>query len=124
MRELVELRGDILSVPIIGGPGVHAKEVHAGREQIGIAAQAERGQIAAIAPAPQSDVLCIDIAAALQIFSRGYDVLILRRAASCSARRFAERAAVANSAAVIQRKNEVSAAGEVLIHGVGIRVVV
>src|SRR6266436_3889245 len=91
MREFVEFRGDILSVPIIGGPVVHAMEVRAGREQIGIATQAERGQIAAIAPAPQSDMLCIDIAAALQIFSGGHDVLILRRTASCSARRYAER---------------------------------
>src|SRR5882757_11324754 len=120
MREPVEFRGNILSVPIVGGPVVHAMKVHAGREKIGIAAQAERGQIAAIAPAPQSDVLCIDIAAALQIFSSGYDVLILRRAASGSARRFAERAAIANSAAVIQRENDISAAGEILIHGVGI----
>src|SRR6266853_2576564 len=124
MRELVELRGDILSVPIVGGPVVHTMEVHAGREQIGIAAQAERCQIAAIAPAPQSDMLCIDIAAALQVFSRGYDILILRRATSGSARRFAKCAAIANSAAVIQRKNDVSTAGEVLIHPIGIRVVV
>src|SRR5713101_1705732 len=118
MRELVEFRGDILSVPIVGGPVVYAMEVHAGREQIGIAAQAERGQIAAVTPAPQADMF--SIAAALQIFSGGHNVLILRRAAPGSARRFAERAAIANSAAVIQRKNDVSAAGEILIHGVGI----
>src|SRR5713226_8609217 len=108
MRELVEFRGNILSVPIVGGLGVHAMEVHAGREQIGIAAQAERGQIAAVTPAPQADMFSIDITAALQIFSGGHNVLILRRAAPGSARRFAERAAIANSAAVIQRKNDVS----------------
>src|SRR5260370_28512615 len=69
-------------------------------------------------------MLWIDSAANWERFSSGHHVLILRRAASGSPRRFAERAAVANSAAVIQRKNDVSAAGEVLIHGVRIRVVV
>src|SRR5258707_6174829 len=69
-------------------------------------------------------MLCIDTAAPLKVFSRGYDTLILRRATSGSARRFAKCAAIANSAAVIQRKNDVSAAGEVLIHRIGIRVVV
>src|SRR5229473_2853851 len=120
MREFVEFRGDILSVPIVGGPVVHAMEVHAGREQIGIATQAKRGQIAAVTPAPQSDMSSIDIAATLQVFSGGHDILILRRAASGSAWRFAKRAAVANSAAVIERKNDVSAACKELIHGVGI----
>src|SRR2546425_4538617 len=120
MRGFVEFGGDFFPAPFSGGRVVHSRGVHTGREQIEIAPKAERGQIAAVTPAPQSDMFCIDIAATLQIFSSGHDVLILRRAASGSAWRFAERAAVANPAAVIERKNDVSAAGEVLIHGVGI----
>src|SRR5260370_16902546 len=69
-------------------------------------------------------MLCIDIAAALQIFSSGNDILILRRAASGSPRGFAERAAMANSATIIQRQNDVSAADEERMPGVGIWVIV
>src|SRR5712691_9821230 len=99
MCELVELRGDILSVPVIGWPVVHAMKVYTGRKQIGIAPQTERGQIAAITAAPQSNMFCLDIVAALQIFSSSHDVLIFRRAAPRSSRRFSKRPAVADSAA-------------------------
>src|SRR5260370_19472368 len=40
MRQPVQLRGDILSVPIVGGPVMNAMQVHACGERIGIAPQA------------------------------------------------------------------------------------
>ena len=60
----------------------------------------------------------------MQEFSRGDNILIFGCAATSAARRFAEGAAVADAAAVIERENDVAAAGEILIHGIGIRVVV
>ena len=99
-------------------------EVHTCREQIGIAPQAERRQIAAIASAPQSDAFCVDIAGAQQIFARRHHVLIFRRATPSAALGFSKRPAVADPAAIIQRQDNVSAAHEVLIHRIGIRVVV
>src|SRR6266478_1334687 len=99
-------------------------DVHSCREQIGITPQSERSQVAAVASAPESDALTVHVAAGLQIFSSRHDVLVLLCAAARAARGFAKRAAVADSAAVIQREDHVTAAGEILIHGVGIRVVV
>src|SRR5205814_6653067 len=66
----------------------------------------------------------VDVGTALQEFSRGDNILIFGCAATSAARRFAEGAAVADAAAVIERENDVAAAGEILIHGIGIRVVV
>src|SRR6266404_2848508 len=75
-------------------------------------------------PAPESDAFAVHVAASLQIFSSRHDVLVLLCAAARAARGFAKRAAVTDSAAVIQRQYHITAAGEILIHGVGIRVVV
>src|SRR5713101_1807693 len=101
-----------------------AMDVYARREQIGIAPQSERGQVAAVTSAPESDAFAVHVAAGLQIFSSGHDVLVFFGAAARAARGFAKGAAVTDSAAVIQREHHVTAAGEILIHGVGIRVVV
>src|SRR6266513_5331102 len=46
MRQLAQLRRNILSVPVIRRPVVYTMEVHTCREQIGIAPQAQRSQIA------------------------------------------------------------------------------
>src|SRR5207245_2513641 len=86
--------------------------------------EAERGEIAAIASAPETDALRVDVRTALQEFPGGNNVLVFRGATTGAAGRFTERAAIANAAAVIQREDNVTAAREILIHGVGIRVVV
>src|SRR4030081_3397763 len=99
-------------------------DVHASREQIGITPQSERGQVAAVASTPESDAFAVHVAAGLQIFSSRDDVLVFFRAAAGAPRGSAERAAVADSATVIQREDHIAAAGEILIHGVGIRGVV
>src|SRR5712664_2457031 len=96
-------------------------DVHSRREQIGITPQSERGQVAAVTSAPESDAFAVHVAAALQIFSSRHDVLVLLRAAARAARGFAKRAAVTDAARVFECENELTGAGEVLVHGVGIR---
>src|SRR5690242_4865464 len=103
---------------------MHAVKIDASDKEIGVTSETERGEIAAVASAPETDALGINIGAGSQKFSRGDHVLIFGGAASSAARSFAERAAVADSAAVIERQDDVAAAGEILVHGIGIRVVV
>src|SRR3984893_5923290 len=124
VRELGELGGNILSVPVVRRPIVDAMEVDAGGEDVRVAAQTQGGEITAVAATPEAHPCGIDVRAALQIFSGGNDVLVFSGAAAGAAWGFAEGAAVADSAAVVYREHHVSAAGQVLIHGVGVRVVV
>src|SRR5215467_8566386 len=122
--ELVQIGRDILAVPIVGGPIMNAVEIDASDKEIGVATEAECGEVAAVASAPQADLLGGDIRTTLQKFSGGNDVLIFRRATTGPPRRFTKRTAVANAAAIVERENDVATAREILIHGVGIRVVV
>ena len=46
-----ELGRDIFSVPVVGGPIVDAVKIDAGGEEVGVASQAERGEIATITSA-------------------------------------------------------------------------
>src|SRR5258706_4625170 len=124
MSELGKLRGNVLAVPVISGPIVNAMEVHAGGENVRVARQTESGEIASVASSPQSYAGSVDVGAALKILACGDDVFVFAGAAACAAWSFAEPAAVAYAAAVIDRKHDVAAAGEVLIHSVGIRVVI
>src|SRR5439155_17068589 len=91
---------------------------------IGIAGEAHGREIAAVASSPKTDALSVDVGAGLQIFSSGDDVLIFAGAAAGAIRSFAEGAAVTDAAAIVDGENDVAAIGEVLIHGIGIRVVV
>src|SRR6266566_3987401 len=116
-----KLRRDILSVPAVGGPIMHAVKVHAGGKEVGVAAQAKRGEVATIASSPQADALGIDVRPALQEFPGNDDVLVFTRATAGAAGRFAERAAITNAAPIVQRENHMAAAREILIHSVGIR---
>ena len=124
VRQLGELRRDVLAIPIVGGPIMHSVQIHTGGEQIGIAPEPHGRQISAVASAPESDAPRIHIVPRLQIMPRGDDILVFRCSPPRAARRHAERAPVPNTAAIIQHQHDVSAAREVLIHGVGIRVVV
>src|SRR5207244_12978419 len=99
-------------------------QVDAGGEKIGMAGEAHGRDIAAVAAAPKTDALSVDVGAGLQIFSSGDDVLIFAGAATGAIRSFAEGAAVTDAAAIVDGENDVAAIGEVLIHGIGIRVVV
>src|SRR6185437_7707413 len=62
-------------------PVMHAGIIDAGLEDVGIARQAERGQVATVGPAPQSDLFRVDVRQRLQIFRGRDDVLVLARAA-------------------------------------------
>src|SRR5579864_5139751 len=124
MRQLGRLRGDILAVPIVRGPIVDAMEIHSSRENIGIARQAHSGEEPTVATAPQAHAGRIDIAAALQIFSGGDNVLVFRCAAAGPPRSFAKRAAIADATAIVDGQHDIAAAGEILVHGIGIRVVI
>src|SRR6266850_1261152 len=57
-------------------------------------------------------------------FSGGDNVFVFGGATPCASRSFAEGPAVADAAAIVDRKNDVAAAGQVLIHRIGIRVVI
>src|SRR5439155_27132215 len=103
MRQFVQLRRNILSVPVVGRPVMHTMESHTCREQIGIAPQAKRRQIPAIATAPQADALCVNIAAALQALAGPQHVLILRPATPTRAGGISKRWSGAGSTAVVDR---------------------
>src|SRR2546428_6238566 len=91
---------------------------------MGIGAESIRSTLTGVAAEPETDALGVDVGTALQIFSCGDNILIFRCAAAGSADCFAEGAAVANAAAVVECEDDVAAAGEVLVHGIRIRVVV
>src|SRR5215831_13464896 len=124
VRQFRQVGRNVLAIPVVGGPIVHAVKIHAGSKEIRVAPQAECSEIAAVASTPEADALGVNVCAGLQEFSCGDHVLIFRRATSGAARSFTERAAIANTAAVIERENDIAAASEILVHGVGIRVVV
>src|SRR6266850_1054079 len=65
MSELGQLWGNVLAVPIVGWPVMHAMDVYSRRKQVGITPQSERGQVAAVASAPESDAFAVHVGAAL-----------------------------------------------------------
>src|SRR5690349_8317864 len=124
MSELGQLGRDVLAVPVVGRPIVHAVKIDAGRKDVGVARQSQCGEVATVAAAPQAYPSRIDVCARLQIFSGGNHVLVFAGAAARAAGGFAKCAAVADPAAVIHGEDHVAAAGKILVHTVGIRVVV
>ena len=103
---------------------MHAVHVDARRKNIRVARQSQRREQATIRSAPQPDPLCIDNRQALQVFRAGDNVFVFRRSSPPRVRRFPERAAIHDSEPIIDRKYDVSAASQVLIHGIRIVVVV
>src|ERR1700756_770872 len=98
-------------------------EVHPGRKNIGVARQTESGEVASVASSPQADARRVNIRAALKILAGSDDVFVFACAAACTPGSFTKRAAIAYTAAVVDRKHDVAAAGQILVHGVGICVV-
>src|SRR6266446_422401 len=99
-------------------------EIHAGGKDVGVARQTEGGEVASVASSPQADTRWVNIGPALKIFSTSDDVFVFAGAAACTARSFTERAAIAYAAAVVDRQHDVAAAGQILVHRVGICVVI
>src|SRR5262249_52935095 len=104
-------------------PVVHAVEVDAGGEEIRRLGQRERGEVPAVRAAPGGDAIGIDVGARAEIQTGADDVVHFARAARAVVLRLAELHAVADAAAVIHGQHDVAAAGQVLVHGVRVRVV-
>ncbi len=117
LRDRGRLIGDVFWVYGIA-PEVHARNVYAGGEEVGIARQCLRRQDAAIRQAPDTDAFGVYVGAAVQVFARRQHVLIFRIAALAAARRIAEILAVANAAAIVDRQHDVALIRQILIDGV------
>src|SRR5208337_103715 len=109
MGQFYQIRRNVLPFPVVSRPIMHSMKIHAGGKQIGVAAQPQCGQIATVAPSPETDAPGIDIAAALQVFSRGHNVLIFGSAASRAAWSLPKRPSVTNAAAIVDGKHDVAA---------------
>ena len=59
---------------VFAGPLVDAVEVDAGGEDVGVAGEGERGEVAAVASAPDADVGGVDVGARTQVGCSGEDV--------------------------------------------------
>src|SRR6266446_2278073 len=76
--ELGELRRNIFAVPIVGGPIMHAMQIDTSGEEVRIARQAQRGEVAAVTAAPETDSRRDYVSARLQIVYGEYDVAAAR----------------------------------------------
>src|ERR1700739_807226 len=117
VREFSKLRRNILAVPVVGGPIVYSVEIDTSGKKVRVAREPQSSEVAPVTATPQANVRGVYAGARLQIFGSGDDVLILAGSASSAAGRFAEPAAVADSAAIVYRQHHVAAACEVLVHG-------
>ena len=87
---------------------MHAGEVDAGDEDVRVARERLRRQEAAVRQPPDADAVRIDVGTRLQILPARQHVLILGVATPARVRRGAERAAVADAAAVVHRQHDVA----------------
>ena len=109
---------------VFAGPLVDAVEVDAGGEEVGVAGEGERGEVAAVASAPDADVGGVDVGTRAEVSGGGEDVVVFGCAVRAAVLALAEVEAVADAAAVVDAEDDVAARGEVLVHGVGVGVVV
>src|SRR5262249_54310370 len=69
VRQFRQVGQNVLAIPVVNGPIVHAMKIHTGSKKIRIAPQAECSEIAAVASTPEADALKVNICADLQEFS-------------------------------------------------------
>ncbi len=105
------------------GAVVHAVDVHAGGEEVRVASQRHGRQVAAIAAPVDAHAVGAHERQLGQPAPRRLDVLILGAAAPAGPRRVVELVAVADAQPVVDREDHEAQAGEVLVDGVGVRVV-
>src|SRR5262249_1349411 len=74
--------------------------------------------------APDSDPLSIDIRQALQILSARHHIFVLGRTSPSAVSGLAKRASIHDSEPVVYREHHVAQAGQILILGVSVVVVV
>ncbi len=87
-------------------PVVHAVEVDASGEEVGVAGQGEGGEIAAVAAAPDADALGIDTGKRAKVFCGGKDIVIFRAAVRACVLALAEVETIANAATVVDREHD------------------
>src|SRR6266481_3514969 len=110
-------------VGVLRVPVVHAGNVHPGGKQIRSASKPERGEVAAIATAPEPDAAGVHVRPGAKIDACALDIIELAGAHRPVIESFAKIEAVANSAAIVYGEHDVAAAREVLIQRVSIAVV-
>src|SRR5665213_747062 len=123
------LRGEGAAEPVGGGvvfagPLVDAVEVDAGGEEVGVASEGERGEVAAIASTPYADVGDVDVGAGAEVGDGAENVVVFGCAVRAAVLALAEVQAVADASAVVDAQYDVAAGREVLVHGVGVGVIV
>src|SRR3990172_2073219 len=89
-------------------PVVDSVDVYPGGEEVGGAGDPERGEIAAVRPAPEGDAIGVDVVAAAEIEAGAHHIPELARAVGAVVDRFAEVEAVADAAAVVHRENHLA----------------
>src|SRR5665213_649704 len=109
---------------IFAGPLVDAVEVDAGSEEVGVAGEGERGEVAAVASSPDADVGGVDVGARAEVGDGDEDVVVFGCAVRSAMLALAEVEAVADASAIVDTEDDVAARRQVLVHGVGVGVVV
>src|SRR5690242_4854538 len=103
---------------------MHAVQVNAGGEDVGVAAEGERGEEAAVRAAPDSDALRVYLWQRLQIQAASLHVLVLGGAKRTGTGRVMEVVSVADAKTIVHRKHDVTIAREVLVHSIRVCVIV
>src|SRR5437773_10320987 len=103
---------------------MHAVKVDTRGEQIRSACQPERRQKSTIGPAPQPDARRVDIGTVPQVEAGAFDIVELARSRCAIVESLAEIEPITNTAAIVNGKHDESLAGQVLVHGVSVAVVV
>ena len=104
-------------------PVVHAVEIDAGFENVGVARQTHGGQKSAVGSAPETDPLRINVVECLQKFRARDHVLVFGCAAPHRFWRLAKGAPVHDAEPVIHREHGVTFARQILIHRIGVVVI-
>src|SRR5580765_4867116 len=104
-------------------PVVDAVHIDSSSEEVRSASQAERRQVAAIAAAPQADAGGIHVGARAKIKSRAFDIIEFACTRCTVVERLSEVKTVADAAAIVHGKNNVTASRQVLIHCIGVAAV-
>src|ERR1700722_7460831 len=103
---------------------MHAVEIDTRLEDVGVARQRERGEIAAIGTAPHPDSLRVDAMRVLQELRASEHVLILGCTGRPRAVRLMELSSITDAEPVVDRKHDETVSREILIHRIGIAVIV
>src|ERR1700678_1031550 len=102
---------------------MNAVHVNAGGKQIGSSSQRQRSQVTTVAATPRADACSIHEGPAFQIESGAQHVVKLTCSRGAIIERTAEVESIADAAPVVHTEHDIAEAGQILVHGVGIRVI-